>query len=81
MEQSGSAYTVSVQSQRFYQQTRYHWLICGAHSPDELISWGYSPTQAEAETAAQDEVDNLSSGLTKGGRVTVRAFSHRHWLR
>jgi hypothetical protein len=70
MEQAVSAYTVSVQSQPFRQGTRYHWLICGAQSPDELISWGYSPTRELAETAAQNEVNDLSSGLTQGGQVT-----------
>jgi hypothetical protein len=69
MKQAAGRYVVSFQPERFYQQTRYHWMICRAHKPDELVSWGYARTREQAETAAQDEVNNLSSGLTQGGRV------------
>ena len=48
---------------------RYHWMICCADKPDELVSWGHAPTQELAEIAARKELDDLSSGLTRGGRV------------
>jgi hypothetical protein len=80
MEHTLSAYTVSVQSERFFQKTRYHWLICGAQNPDKLISWGYSSTQEQAELAAQNEVNDLSAGLTLGGQVasTSEVFTRRY---
>jgi hypothetical protein len=81
MKQLLGPYALSFQTERFYQEARYHWMICGAHNPDELVSWGYSPTQAEAETAAENEVNDLSAGLTHGGRVKVKAVTRRHWLR
>lgn len=79
MKQAATTYALSFQAERFHQQTRYHWMICGAQTPDELVSWGYSPTQEEAEMAAQQELNNLYAGLTRGGKVTstVKAFTHR----
>ncbi len=58
---------------------RYHWMVCGAQNPDELISWGYASTQELAEAAGQNEIKDLLSGLTHGGRVTstIKAFSRR----
>jgi hypothetical protein len=81
LERLSSLYVLSFQAERFYQGTRYYWTICEAQNPEELVSWGYARTQEQAEAAAQDEVNNLSSGLTKGGRVTVKALGNRHWLR
>jgi hypothetical protein len=63
-------YVVSFQAERFHKETRYHWIICWAQTPDKLVSWGHAPTQELAEAAAQNEVNNLSSGRTQGGRVT-----------
>jgi len=79
VEDSASSYVISLQSEPSYKRTRYHWMICGAQKPDELISWGHAPTQEQAETAARAEVNDLSSGLTQGGRVTssVKPFTHR----
>jgi hypothetical protein len=51
---------------------RYHWLICLAKKPDELVSWGSAQTLEMAEHAAQDELKDLCSGLTQGGRVRHR---------
>jgi hypothetical protein len=51
---------------------RYHWLICLAKKPDELVSWGNAQTLEMAERAAQDELKDLCSGLTQGGRVLHR---------
>jgi hypothetical protein len=51
---------------------RYHWLICLAKKPDELVSWGSAQTMEMAEHAAQDELKDLCSGLTQGGRVRLR---------
>ena len=65
-----SPYVLSFQSQRFYRGRRCHWMICAARNPDKLVSWGHAPTRELAETAAQNEVEKLESGLTQGGRVT-----------
>jgi hypothetical protein len=60
---------------------RYHWLICLAKKPDELVSWGNAQTLEMAEHAAQDELKDLCSGLTQGGRVrhhlTRRSLARR----
>jgi hypothetical protein len=44
-------------------------------SPDVLVSWGHAPTQELAEQAAQNELKDLSSWLSKGGRVTGQSGS------
>ena len=75
MNEAPSPYIVSYQAEGFHQRTRYHWTICGVKDPDELISWGYARTQELAETAARNEVTDLSSGLSQGGRVTS-TFEH-----
>jgi hypothetical protein len=31
-------YVVSFQAEPFYQETRYHWMICRAQKPDELAA-------------------------------------------
>jgi hypothetical protein len=71
-------YVVSIQAQPFRKKTRYHWMICQEHTPDELVSWGHAPTQELAETEAQNEVRDLSSGLTQGGRVASTAHYSIH---
>jgi hypothetical protein len=55
-------------------------MICREQKLDELVSWGYAPTQEQAETAARNEVTDLSSGLTQGGQVTstIKPFTQRH---
>jgi hypothetical protein len=75
MNQDASPYIVSFQAEPFHQRTRYYWTICGVKNPDELISWGHASTQVLAETAARNEVTDLSSGLSHGGRVTS-TFEH-----
>jgi hypothetical protein len=45
-------------------------MVCWEHKPDELVSWGFASTQELAEAAAREEVNDLSSGLSHGGRVT-----------
>jgi hypothetical protein len=74
-----SSYVLSFQTDSFRHQTRYHWMVCGAQNPDELVSWGYAPTQDLAAAAAREEINDLSSGLSRGGRVisTSQAFSNR----
>ena len=67
MTQSLAGYVVSFQGERFYKRTRYHWIIRRAQSLDELVSWGHAPTRELAETAAQTQIRNLSSGLIQGG--------------
>ena len=80
-EPIASLFAVSFQVERVYRDTRHYWTICRTQAPDELVSWGYSRTKAEAEVAAQNEVNDLSAGLTQGGRGTVEVVSRRHWLR
>lgn len=70
MKQKISPYVLSFQSERFYRGWRYHWMICAAWNPDELVSWGHAPTQELAETVARNEVEKLVAGLTEGGRLS-----------
>jgi hypothetical protein len=76
MKQAVGRYVVSFQAQPFHNGTRYHWMICRARHPDELVSWGHASTQKLAEKAAQNEVKDLSSGRTQGGRVISTDKSH-----
>jgi hypothetical protein len=71
MKQPVDSYVVQFQAEPspYHRGARYHWMICRASRPDELVSWGYAGTQEMAEKQAQDEINDLSSGLTKGGRV------------
>ena len=78
MTQSLARYVVSFQAEPFYKRRRYHWMICKAQNPDELVSWGHAATQELAEKAAQNQVKDLSSGLTQGGRVTSTSKSATH---
>jgi hypothetical protein len=78
MKQAVGRYVVSFQAEPFHKGTRYHWMICWAQNPDELVSWGHAPTQELAEMAAQSEIKDLSSGLTQGGRVTNTSKSATH---
>jgi hypothetical protein len=78
MKQAVGRYVMSFQKEHFYKGTRYYWMICWAQSPDELVSWGYAPTQELAEKEAQKEVKDLSSGRTQGGRVTSTSKSATH---
>jgi hypothetical protein len=78
MKQAVGRFVVSFQAERSYKGRRYHWMICWAQNPDELVSWGYAPTQELAEKAAQNQVKDLSSGLTQGGRVTRTSKSATH---
>ena len=79
MNHSQNPYVVSIQTEHVRQHTRYHWMVCGVQNPDELISWGHAPTLEQAETAARNEILDLSSGRTQGGRVpsTVIEFTRR----
>ncbi len=70
MKKAVSRYVVSFQAQSFYKGRRHHWMICRARNPEELVSWGHEPTHELAERAAQKELQDLSSGVTKGGQVT-----------
>ena len=78
-----SSYVLTFQEETFHHQTRYHWMVCGAQNPDELVSWGHAPARELAEAAAREEVNDLSSGLSQGGQVTrmTQAFSHRSFRR
>lgn len=70
MKQAPGRYVLSFQAERFHRGVRYHWMVCWEHKPDELVSWGFASTQELAEAAAREEVNDLSSGLSHGGRVT-----------
>jgi hypothetical protein len=78
MKQAVGRYVVSFQAERSYKGRRYHWMICSAQNPDELVSWGHAPTQELAGMAAQNEVKVLSSGRTQGGRITSTSKSATH---
>lgn len=78
MDQPSDRYVLSFQAERFHRGMRYHWMICLERKPDELVSWGHEPTQELAETAARNEVESLSSGLTQGGRVTSTSYLGIH---
>jgi hypothetical protein len=78
MKQSVSQYVVSFQTEPYHKGTRYHWMICWAQNPDELVSWGHAPTQELAEIAAQNEIKDLSSGRTQGGRIITGSKSTNH---
>ncbi len=75
MKYAVNKYVVSFQAERFHKGKRYHWTVCCARNPDELISWGHALTQALAEKAASDEVKDLFSGETQGGHV----ITARNW--
>ena len=66
-------YVISFQVEPFHQETRYHWMICQAQNPETLVSWGHATTQQLAEEEAQNELKDLASGLTQGGRVTSKS--------
>lgn len=72
-------YVFAIQAERFYKTLRYHWTICAAQSPDLIVSWGHAASRELAETEAQNEIKDLSSGLTQGGRVgeTKKSILHR----
>ena len=78
MKQVRDRYVSSVQSARFYRGTRHYWMVCCENKPDELVAWGHAPTQELAEAAAKNEVDDLSSGISKGGHVTKATTSFIH---
>jgi hypothetical protein len=79
MQNASAKYVFLIEAERFYKTLRYHWTICAAQSPDQLISWGHATSRELAETAAQNEIKDLSSGLTQGGRVgeTRKSAIHR----
>ena len=70
MKKALSPYVVLFQGEPFHKGKRYHWMICRAQNPEELVSWGHEPTRELAEGAAQREVKHLSTGLIQGGMAT-----------
>ena len=69
MHNANAQYVFSIHVERFYSTLRYHWTICAAKSPDRIVSWGHAASHELAETAVRNEIRDLSSGLTQGGRV------------
>ena len=69
MPDTPAAYIFSIQSERFYKSSRFHWVICSTQNPDRLVSWGHAPSRELAEAAAQNEIKDLRSGRTLGGPV------------
>jgi hypothetical protein len=78
MSDESGQFVVSIQAQPFRKKTRYHWMICDENNPEQLISWGHAPTLELAENEARNEVRDLSSGLTQGGRVASTSYSAIH---
>ena len=78
-DRPASSYVTSFQAEHFHKQMRYHWMICRAQNPDELVSWGHARTQDEAELAARNEVSDLCLGRSPGGRIisAVTPFTKR----
>jgi hypothetical protein len=64
-----ASYVFSIQLEHFHKATRFHWMVCSAHNPDRLVSWGHAPSQELAEAEARNEINDLCCGLTQGGRV------------
>jgi hypothetical protein len=79
MTQAVARYIVSFQAEPFRKGRRHHWMICRVQKPEELVSWGHAPTQQLSEMAAQNEVKDLSSGRTEGGRVTTSKLAVHHF--
>lgn len=74
-------YTVSFEAEHCRKgEIRHYWMICLVKKPDEMVSWGNAETRELAEHAAEDELKNLCSGLTQGGRVRHR-LSRRPLIR
>jgi hypothetical protein len=73
MKQFVRSYVVEFQTEpsRFRKGVRYHWMVSLAQKPDEMISWGFAGTLELAEIAAHNEVRDLESGATLGGRCTI----------
>jgi len=65
-----ASYVSSIQVEHFHKSVRFHWMICSAQDPDRLVSWGHAPSRDLAEAAVQDEIKDLLSGRTPGGRVS-----------
>jgi hypothetical protein len=81
MEQALGLYVTSLQVDHLQGgRVRYHWMVCKENEPDDLVSWGHAPTQQLAEAAARDEIENLSSGLSRGGRVRITCTPFIHHL-
>jgi hypothetical protein len=72
MKQYVGAYVLEFQAEpsRFRKMMRYHWMVSLASKPDEMVSWGFASTAELAEIAARNEVHDLQSGATQGGRCT-----------
>ncbi len=72
MKQYVRAYVLEFQAEpsRFRKVMRYHWMVSLAQNPDEMVSWGFAATSELAEIAAHNEVRDLESGATQGGRCT-----------
>lgn len=77
MQNTSGSYITTFQVDHFHKTVRYHWMICLARNPDRLVSWGYAPTQELAVSAAENELAELCSGLTEGGRVRDKVIIHR----
>ena len=74
------SYMLQLQAEpsRFRKGLRYHWMVYRAQKPDELVSWGYATTQQLAELEARNEIQDLNSGLTQGGRVIPAKMAFHH---
>lgn len=69
MPETAMSYVFSVQLERYHKSMRFHWVICSRLNPDQMVSWGHASSRELAEAAVQEEMEDLRSGRTLGGRV------------
>lgn len=72
MSDTPTGYVFSVESERYHKTLRFHWVICSSQNPDQMVSWGHASSRELAEAAVQQEMEDLRSGRTPGGRVHDR---------
>jgi hypothetical protein len=74
-------YILSVEPERSHTGPRFFWTVCAAQKPDELLSWGDSPTRELAVAAANNEIERMKSGPRASGRVRNPKIRDRQDLR
>ena len=72
---------LSVEPERSHTGQRFFWTVCAAQKPDELLSWGDSPTRELAVAAANNEIERMKSGSRASGRVRNPKIRDRQDLR
>jgi hypothetical protein len=77
VKKTASQYVVSFERERLQKRILYHWIITKARNPEELVSWGSTPTLELAEATAGLEVERLEGGRATGGRVKFKLSQAR----